>query len=270
MISIIVAVRNCSRTLQRCINSVNEQEYLDRELIIIDGASNDGTVNIIESNSAIITRWISEPDKGIADAWNKGVSLARGEWLFFLGGDDYLWDESVLQRMAPTLNMAFPSFKVVYGRVACVNADCVVQGVYGGAWELAKKQFLVDMSLPHQGIFHHKTLFDGLEGFDTKFRYAPDYEFLLRELPKGAALHVPDVIVSGMEIGGFSSTLSLAPDCYIEFAQAHTKHGFKARPWLWYWRYEKALLKAALSKFAGEDLVNLLLKNYRRFTGAGR
>ncbi len=90
-LSIIVAVYNAFHTIGRCIESVTAQTYPYRELIVIDGGSTDGTVEILRQKSDQIQYWVSEPDTGICNAWNKGVQKARGEWIGFLGADDFLW-----------------------------------------------------------------------------------------------------------------------------------------------------------------------------------
>src|SRR3990172_6849742 len=99
LISIIVAVYNGKATLQQCIDSVAQQTYPNKELVIIDGGSNDGTVELLEKNRSKFSYWISEPDRGIYNAWNKGLVQAHGEWVCFLGADDYLWDATVLGRI---------------------------------------------------------------------------------------------------------------------------------------------------------------------------
>ena len=94
-ISIIVAVYNSKKTLQRCIDSVFSQTYPHKELIIIDGGSTDGTVDILRANNDKITYWKSEPDNGIYQAWNKALDHAKSDWICFLGADDYLWKPKV-------------------------------------------------------------------------------------------------------------------------------------------------------------------------------
>ena len=102
-ISIVVAVRNGARTLQRCIDSVRNQAYPHKELIIIDGKSTDGTVGILSCNANAISWWISEPDIGIYAAWNKALLHVKGEWICFLGADDYWIASTVLAQAASRL-----------------------------------------------------------------------------------------------------------------------------------------------------------------------
>jgi glycosyltransferase involved in cell wall biosynthesis len=91
MISVIVAVFNGAKTLQQCIDSVAGQTYPHKELIVIDGGSIDGTREILEGDATKLAYWVSEPDRGIYHAWNKALARARGDWICFLGADDYLW-----------------------------------------------------------------------------------------------------------------------------------------------------------------------------------
>ena len=88
LISIIVAVFNGEKTIQQCIDSVAQQSYPYKELIIIDGGSTDRTVELIKANQDKVKYWISEPDGGIYHAWNKGLAQVSGEWVAFLGVDD--------------------------------------------------------------------------------------------------------------------------------------------------------------------------------------
>lgn len=89
LITIIVAVFNGKATLQQCIDSVIQQTYSNRERIIIDGGSKDGTVELLEKNRSKFSYWIFEPDRGIYNAWNKGLEQAHGEWICFLGGGHF-------------------------------------------------------------------------------------------------------------------------------------------------------------------------------------
>ncbi|MEQ1667696.1 MAG: glycosyltransferase [Sulfuriferula sp.] len=90
LISIIIAVYNGKATLQQCIDSVVQQTYSNKELIIIDGGSKDGTVELLEENRNKFSYWESEPDRGIYNAWNKGLTQAKGEWICFLGADCFI------------------------------------------------------------------------------------------------------------------------------------------------------------------------------------
>ena len=95
LVSVITVVRNAADTIQRCINSVKEQTYPNVEHILIDGASNDGTVKIISSNEQFLDYFISEPDSGIYEAMNKGLRLAQGRHILMLNADDWLISDGI-------------------------------------------------------------------------------------------------------------------------------------------------------------------------------
>src|SRR4051812_43794117 len=99
-ISVITAVLNGDRHLEHCILSVASQTYPNIEFIVIDGGSTDGSVEIIRRHEHRIRYWVSEPDKGIYDALNKGIRASTGDWVCVLGSDDFLYDEHVLQRLS--------------------------------------------------------------------------------------------------------------------------------------------------------------------------
>jgi len=109
--------------LQQCIDSVTQQTYPNKELIIIDGVSKDGTVELLEENINKFSYWISESDHGIYNAWNKGLTQAQGEWICFLGADDYFWDTTVLERLAVHLEMLQASIRVAYGQIMLISDD---------------------------------------------------------------------------------------------------------------------------------------------------
>jgi glycosyltransferase involved in cell wall biosynthesis len=124
LITIIVAVFNGSETIQRCIDSVICQNYPRKEIIIKDGGSDDGTLEILKNNDDKITYWESSPDSGIYNAWNIALKHAKGEWICFLGADDYFWNKNVLTDLSPHLVKAADlGIKVVYGQAARVNRN---------------------------------------------------------------------------------------------------------------------------------------------------
>jgi glycosyltransferase involved in cell wall biosynthesis len=205
LISIIVAVFNGETTFQQCIDSIEQQTYLNKELIVIDGGSTDGTVGLIKENDSHLNYWISEPDRGIYNAWNKGLAQAKGEWICFLGADDYFWEDTVLERMVPQLTMFPVSIRVAYGQIALVDANGEVIRKEGEPWEFAKKRFNQFMCIPHVGTMHRCELFERHGKFDETFRIAGDYELLLRELKTGDAAFIPNIITAGQRLGGIST-----------------------------------------------------------------
>ena len=263
LISVVIAVRNGAKTMQRCIDSVVNQSFPGKELIIIDGQSDDGTVEILRNNAAHVNFWLSERDSGICDAWNKGIDHSQGKWICFLGADDYFWQMDTLSKLAPNLDAMSPAYRVVYGQVATISDRGDVTGIWGVPWPEAKKNFFIEMSIPHQGVMHHRGLFEKHGKFDQNFKIAGDYELLLRELEKADAFFVPELIVTGMQEGGLSSKPSLAKITLNEFRLARLKHGIKSTPPRWIWLYAKAIAKFWMASALGENRAESLLQKYR-------
>lgn len=204
LITVIVAVYNGEKTLQKCIDSFREQDYEEKELIIIDGKSNDKTLEIIKKNKDDIKFYLSESDAGICDAWNKGLKRASGDWIHFLGADDFFLGNHSLSSIAKILEKIPSDIFVTYGKVLLVNPDGVEISVTGEEWSKARKKIFSYMSIPHQGVFHRHELFEKFGEFNKKFRLAGDYELLLRCLKTSDAYFI-NKVVAGMTVGGLSS-----------------------------------------------------------------
>jgi glycosyltransferase involved in cell wall biosynthesis len=232
LITIIVAVLDSAKTLNRCIRSINEQNYSYKELIVMDGGSTDNSINILRSYGSAITYWESETDKGIYHAWNKALKHATGEWICFLGADDYFWDNQVLVNMVPYIIKAKNcGIRVVYGRIARMDQAGQVIKFLGEPWEKIKWLMSHGMPLPHTGLMHHQSLFKTHGMFDETYRIAGDYEFLLRELKNSDALYVHEIIVAGWQAGGISDHKFLSS--HIEMGRARRKNGFTTPSWIW-------------------------------------
>ena len=235
LISVIVAVYNGAKTIQRCIDSISDQTYLNKELIIIDGGSTDGTIEIIRYNQDKITYWQSEPDNGIYHAWNKALDHVSGYWIYFLGSDDYLWKNSVFEEIMPHMIKAeSQDIRMVYGQVAMVTEDDEINYIEGMPWEYIWRNAIIDgiCTFAHQGMFHHRNLFELYGRFDESFKIIGDYEMLIRAFKDGGdAYFIDELIVAGMQTGGISSN-------YIktvkEIAKARRKNRLKVItiPWL--------------------------------------
>jgi len=257
---------NGGKTLQRCIDSVVNQTYPYIELIIIDGGSTDNSIDIINANKQDITYWESKPDKGIYHAWNKALDHANGDWIYFLGADDYLWSQDTISQIAPHLNTAFPLVRIVYGSVAIVSDDGNVLQIHGQPWNRIKKKFLNIMCIHHQGLFHHRTLFQRHGRFDISFQAAGDYEFLLRELKQNDAHFVDDIIVAGCQIAGLSSNPNNELLVLREFVIARKKHFKKGLSLQLAWFYAKAVVKKTLRQSIGIGATNYIVDLYRLIT----
>lgn len=168
-ISVIVVCRNPGLPrLRLALDSVWLQIAAAGELIVVDGASTDGTREWLETQRPRLGALITEPDRGVYDAMNKGVAAARGDWLLFLGADDRL-EPDAFARLAPVL--AQTTGGVVAGEA--VYSDGRVYRP--GAWPVAVRRNF----LQHQACFYHRSVFVA-GGFDAALRYQADYDLNLR------------------------------------------------------------------------------------------
>jgi glycosyltransferase involved in cell wall biosynthesis len=175
-ISVIISVFNGVNTLEKCLTSCFEQSH-PLEIIVIDGASSDGSVEIIKKFSHKINYWISEPDSGIYSAWNKALEKATGEWISFLGCDDWWCSPDSLKEMSE--HALFPEFNFVSGKMYVVdnNKGQVIQSC---GEKLNCKTLYRGIRIAHVGSLHHRSLFECYGFFDENYKIAGDFDFFVR------------------------------------------------------------------------------------------
>lgn len=225
LISIITSTYNSERYLKDLIRSLRDQTFFDFEWIIIDGGSTDSTLEITNLNSDIIKYTSSEPDTGIYNAWNKGLKVARGEWICFIGSDDFFISPDSLQGIAEILRSSPPTTKIIYSKVLITNESCVPLYTIGEPWYKAKKKFRSLMTLPHPGLMHHKSLFRDYGYFDESYRIAGDYEFLLRATKLETPFFNTGPPLVSMRLGGISSSSKHQLSSLFEVRRATKQHG---------------------------------------------
>jgi glycosyltransferase involved in cell wall biosynthesis len=206
-ISVITVCRNSEKHIAKCINSVLEQKYPNIEYIIIDGASTDGTLDVINQHSQRIDKIISEPDGGIFDAMNKGVDFSSGDYILFLNADDYFISDAVIGNIADFISDSGPEkADVYYGKVFIYNRN----GGNGFVWKAAKvsKYSLYRGSIPHPATVYSKNAFIKCGHFDTSYEIAGDYEWTVKAYLKCGLIFLPfDMIVSVFLKGGISTDI---------------------------------------------------------------
>ena len=185
--SIITITYNAERWLERTILSVLSQSYPNIEYILIDGASKDKTVEIIKQYESGIASWISEPDKGLYDAMNKGISLATGDYLCFLNAGDSFHEDDTLQQMVHSISgNELPD--VLYGETAIVdkNGHFLRMRRLSAPNVLTWKSFKQGMLVCHQAFFAKHTL---IEPYDLNYRFSADFDWCIRIMKKARTLH---------------------------------------------------------------------------------
>lgn len=204
-ISIITAVFNSRDTIADALDSALGQTHGDVELIVIDGASTDGTLQVLRGYADTLAALVSEPDRGIYDALNKGLRVATGEVVGFLHSDDLFADKHVLARIAGAFSD--PGVDAVYGDLVYVRKDASDQVVrYWKSGMFAPEKLRRGWMPPHPTLYVRRSIYEQLGMFDTDFRIAADYDFMLRFLGRNGVQveYIPDVLVK-MRLGGTSN-----------------------------------------------------------------
>ena len=204
-LSLITVTYNCENTLEDTFRSVKEQKCEELEYIVIDGGSTDRTVEIIEKYDDIITFWSSSPDEGIYDAMNRGLKKATGDYIGFLHADDIFFSSDTLLNLMSEFREHKPD--VLYGDLVYVNStdtDKVIRrwesceftpGLLGKGW-----------MPPHPTLYIKRDVIQDTGFFDTSYRIASDYDYILRLFTQQSLkfLYLPVVIVK-MRMGGASN-----------------------------------------------------------------
>lgn len=220
LITVITAVFNGEKFLEKTIKSVLCQTYDNIEYIVIDGGSTDKTIDIIKKYENKIDYWVSEKDQGIYHAWNKGVTHACGDWLSFLGSDD----EYLPYAIVDYIDLINNSEKINYisSRVELIESQNILR-VVGKKWQWDK--FKKYMNIAHVGSLHAKSLYHQKGLYDLKFKIAGDYEFLLRFGPSMKTAFLDKVTVK-MRVEGVSNSSATV---FIESAKAKILHTGRAK-----------------------------------------
>ena len=211
-ISIIIPAFNAEETILTAVKSILGQAFPDFEIILVDGLSSDKTVKIIEELKDSRVKIFSEKDKGTYDAMNKGIRYAKGEWLYFIGGDDYLYDSNVLETLSKKLKKT--KEHVLYGNVL-INGDTgwATDGqIYNGEYSFQK---LLKSNICHQSMFYRRSfILQNKLQYDLQYPISADWDFNIacRSLTK---FHYVKDIVAVFNAGGISTGKS-RPEPFLE------------------------------------------------------
>jgi glycosyltransferase len=204
-ISVVTATYNCADTIGDCLRSVAGQSLAAREHIVIDGASADGTLEVLRARQAGLAALVSEPDEGIYSGLNKGLMRATGDAVGLLHGDDVYADAQVLARVAEAF--ADPAVEAVYGDLVYVAKDDLGRVIrYWRAGEFRPARLRRGWMPPHPTLFLRRSVYERFGAFDTGYRIAADYDLMLRVLSQlsGRVVYLPQVLVR-MRVGGASN-----------------------------------------------------------------
>jgi len=196
-VSLIIATYNSAKTLEKCLDSIERQTYKNIEIIVIDGLSSDKTTEIIFKYSELISYWQSKKDLGIYDAWNQGIENANGEFICFIGSDDFYSDNEALMKIFQQAGEE--DFDLITSKGLLLGRTG--KHVFGAPWNYRKVARRI--TICHPGLMHNRRLFERFGLFNTDYRIVGDYEFLLRLPEEIKTLHV-DAITVKVADGGIS------------------------------------------------------------------
>ena len=195
--SIITVNLNNADGLEDTINSVFNQTCNDYEFIIIDGGSSDNSKAIIEQFQNRIDYWVSEPDKGIFNAMNKGINVSHGDYLIFMNSGDCFNNGKVLEETLPYLGADF-----VIGQIESKNDNIIMDYKLS---DISMMTFYKG-AIPHQATFHKRSLFDN-SLYDEKLKISSDWKFFFQKIIlENASYNLMPVVVCSFDTGGISNT----------------------------------------------------------------
>lgn len=258
-ISIVTVVRNDAEGLSKSLRSLSSLRYPSLQYIVIDGASTDGTLEVIGANRRLINCWISEPDKGLYDAMNKGIRLASGEYLHFLNaGDVFASPSSLLDTVSTCSGQGALPFANV-----CLEHDTRVWKVPAGV----RNGIVPTNYIPHhQSILYPRSFFES-NYYDLTFRVMADADFTIRALRQlRPEYHNVDLVKS--TLGGFTfktyQTWRGTIGLYRERRELHRRHFPHLRGLKLAWANSAPCLKGIAVQCGGHSLATLLMQAKQR------
>lgn len=219
-VSIITVVYNGEATLERTILSVKSLNYSNLEYIIIDGASKDGTLDIVERHEEVVSRLISEPDKGLYDAMNKGLDLASGDYVWFINSGDEVADPELLNRIFGINSSA----DIYYGDTLIVdnNGEEIGHRRLSPPENLTWLDFRKGMLVSHQSIIVARRI---AEHYDLQYRFSADFDWVLKALRKAERIVNGKAVFSRFLDGGLTKS-NILPGLKERFSIMVRNYGF--------------------------------------------
>lgn len=237
LVSIITVTYNSAKTLEETIKSVINQSYSNIEYIIIDGGSTDGTLNIIKKYSDYISYWVSEPDKGIYDAMNKGINIAKGEIIGIINSDDW-YEKDIINEIVQNY-IKYGENKIYHGNIKFHYKN--------GTFEEKKpiinlKNFYKGTILFHPTFFVPKKIYNTIGVFNLSYKIAADYDFMLRNYINNITFIYINKCISNMRKEGES--VQKATQGYKEVMNIAINAGFNKNKVIFY-----TIVKILIYKF---------------------
>lgn len=243
-ISIITPCHNSAKTIERTIQSVLRQQFKDYEYIIVDGASTDGTVDIIKRYEPLFEGrmyWKSEPDTGIYNGFNKGCTRARGIYTWIVNSDDWI-EPDALQTIHDILNKDETHEKLLVGRMNLVDEDGkIVSATPIPTQSGILRAFERDTMVSHPATIVPKAIYNQYGYYDERFRIAADMDWFHRIYAHGAHYICTDTVLTNFALGGASTNHNYKKELHERLLFVKNKYGHSpkglASLLLWHYRY---------------------------------
>lgn len=267
--SVVIATQNAEGSLSRCLESFVTQQYRNFEVVIQDGASIDGTLATIEAYAKQLPfiSIKSAEDSGLYDAWNKALPRCKGEWILFLGADDWLYAPDALFHLAAVTTCAGPSVSFI--AAACIRVDA--RGVLFAKDEPGPESLAAmsqGMAVPHSALLHRRSLFAS-NRFDVSLKIAGDYDFVARTMTYENTVFCKQPLTV-FSVGGMSGRLCNFWFREREFLRVSRKRYPRAPRWRAYSRLVRAFGFHILQLLLPEAWTVWLADAWRRLTGRKR
>ena len=203
-VSIVTVTLNAVNTIEQCLSSVADQTFKNIEHVVIAGSSTDGTLKVIDGYLDRIDYFVSEPDRSLYHAMNKGIQAATGDYLYFLNSDDYFCDENVVTDVVAVIR-EYPSLDLIYGDVLIQTGEQLIRKPQV---PVLSRETLCRRGFCHQSLFARRETLIRTSGFSENYRIVADGDWLARTLADGVkSLHISrDIATIGLE--GLSSTIN--------------------------------------------------------------
>ena len=252
-VTIITPVYNCVDYIEQCIRSVIYQSYKNIEYIIIDGGSNDGTIEIIERYSHLISYWISESDSGIYNAINKGIKVSTGNLVGILNADDILYINAVTE-VVTKINKNH-NIKYSIGPVDLIDK---YGNIYGTSFPFESKiryiRRFLEMPFPHQSLFVGSDIYKIIGGYDENFRLSSDYDFALKLMESNFCCVSLSRPIAQFRSGGLSG----GTKTWLENHKVRVNHGLNFITS--YLIILRSILKVLIFKITPRKILNIIKK----------
>jgi len=252
IITIVTVVLNGKNFIESSLKSSLKQKYKNIELIIIDGGSKDGTLNVLRKFRQSIDKCLSSKDQGIYDAMNKGIKIARGDWVIFMNSDDVFYDKYVIRNV-------FQKFKRINNNVAIVYGDTEVfdnqtSKLVSISPHKALRELTYRLPIPHQSMFIRRSALLELGLFDIRYSIAADYDLTLKILSKYKVIYRKNIIIAKQRVGGVSSNPANLRKLLNENSMIRKKHGYSQFNINWTLSLFRANTRFFLVKIFGKDI----------------